>query len=200
MRKVPWLKRSNGETREIDSITKAYSNVHTEKRLYYVVPFNGNKCFLVKPLHTANENRGLLWKLGFGKKTQNSCFVRYCRLPLPTLLRRQHKHLISTISPSSFTLGFLCKIPEQKWAGVEKYSTVSPQKGTGGLFTSSVLVRCILTSGVERKTEFQTKSKYRKPLMSWLNSRTNWLFFRTAEREVRILSTTFRTVKNKTPN
>lgn len=160
------------------------------KRLYYIFPFKVNKSFLAKLLHTTNENRGLLWKLGFGGETktttQNSCFLRYCRLPLPMLLRRQHKYLISTIILSSFTfqymrkqqytylchlfilhyhtvlgglsavenemiwhhssvlsstsmrttsLGFLCKIPNQKWARVEKYSTVSLQKGTEGLFT-----------------------------------------------------------------
>lgn len=30
------------------------------KRLYYIFPFNVNKCFLAKALHTTNENRGLL--------------------------------------------------------------------------------------------------------------------------------------------
>lgn len=39
----------------------------------------------------------------WGKKTQNSCFRRYCRLPLPMLLRRQHKYLISITILSSFT-------------------------------------------------------------------------------------------------
>lgn len=39
--------------------------------------------------------------------TQNSCFLRYCRLPLPMLLRRQHKYLISTIILSSFTFQYM---------------------------------------------------------------------------------------------
>lgn len=47
-------------------------------------------------------------KAGGGEATtQNSCFLRYCRLPLPMLLRRQHKYLISTIILSSFTFQYM---------------------------------------------------------------------------------------------
>lgn len=77
-----------------------------------------------------------------------------------------HCSVLSSANMRTTSLGFLCKIPDQKRTGVEKYSTVSLQKGTGGVVTEAVPVHYILPSGVERKTEFKTKSKYCKPLMS----------------------------------